>query len=133
MNNLDSIVIKLDSILGAMIGVFMLLALGLLIFWINQRPFEKLDLTIQDVESVTYYQPILIENPSRDQVRLDGAILYEALIQTNGSYQLQISDNEPVTFTVQIYSNQIPYILYVSLAASLSMIIILFIRRQYLR
>lgn len=133
MNNLDRIVIKLDSILGAMIGVFMLLALGLLIFWINQRPFEKLDLTIQDVESVTYYQPILIENPSRDQVRLDGAILYEALIQTNGSYQLQISDNEPVTFTVQIYSNQIPYILYVSLAASLSMIIILFIRRQYLR
>lgn len=132
MNNLDRIVIKLDSILGAMIGVFMLLALGLLIFWINQRPFEKLDLSVQDVESVTYYQPILIENPSREPVRLDGTIVYEALIQTNGSYQLQISDNELITFTVQIYSNQIPNILYVSLAASLSMTIILFIRRQYL-
>jgi len=132
MNNLDRIVIKLDSILGAMIGIFMLLALGLLIFWINQRPFEKLDLTVQDVEAVTYNQPILIENPSRDQVRLDGAIVYEALIQTNGSYQLQILDNEPITFSVQIYSNQIPYILYVSLAASLSISIILFIRRRYL-
>jgi hypothetical protein len=132
MNNLDRIVIKLDSILGAMIGIFMLLAFGLLIFWINQRPFEKLDLTVQDVEAVTYNQPILIENPSRDQVRLDGAIVYEALIQTNGSYQLQILDNEPITFSVQIYSNQIPYILYVSLAASLSISIILFIRRRYL-
>lgn len=132
MNNLDRLVTKLDSILGVLLSIFISLILGLLIFWITSRPFEKLDLQIDEIQSTTYNQPLLIENPARSVVTLDGLIIYEAFIQSNGSYQLEFENGDQINFTIQIYDNRIPYILYGSLLASISMAVILFVRKRYL-
>jgi ABC-type uncharacterized transport system fused permease/ATPase subunit len=132
MNNLNRIVKKIDSLLGALVSLFILLAAGLLLVWIIQRPFEQLNLQIDEVESRVYNQPVKIENPDRQYVLIDGVKSYEAFFNDNGSHQLQRGDSEAINFTIQIYSTQIPYILYVSLFASFSVVIILFIRRRYL-
>lgn len=123
---------KLDSILLALLSLFFISVLIFIVSWINQRPDELLTLTINEVESRTYYQPIIIKNSDRVEARLNDLLIYDAGINYNSSHTLEVNDQQ-INFTVQIYQNfNLPIIVSSILLTSLTSLVLVF-RRWFLK
>ncbi len=132
MTILRGIANRFDSILVALLSLFLLSVLVYIGFWIIQRPDEVLTIPIAEVESRTYYQPIVIKNPERINARLNDINIIDAGINYNSSHTLEI-DDQTINFSVQMYQNfNVPIIVSSILLSGLTSLVLLF-RRWFLK